>query len=75
MFLSWDILKIKKSLSNTNISDISVVPYKKGDKVKLETGVFSSQNAIVQEITNTHCILVLESLGCVLKIKYNQNGI
>ncbi|WP_417939601.1 UpxY family transcription antiterminator [Flavobacterium sp. RS13.1] len=65
-----EILTIKQSLSNTNISNVSVVPYKKGDKVKLETGVFSSQNAIVQEVTNTHCIVVLESLGCILKMKY-----
>ncbi|WP_278011131.1 UpxY family transcription antiterminator [Flavobacterium gyeonganense] len=65
-----EILTIKQSLSNNNISNISVVPYKKGDKVKLETGVFSSQNAIVQEVTNTYCIVVLESLGCILKIKY-----
>jgi len=65
-----EILTIKQSLSNNNISNVSLVPYKKGDKVKLETGVFSSQNAIVQEVTNTHCIVVLESLGCILKIKY-----
>jgi transcriptional antiterminator RfaH len=63
---------IKKNLSNTNISDVSVLPYKKGDKIKLEAGVFSSQNAIIQEVTNTHYILVLESLGCVLKIKYKK---
>ncbi|WP_163400313.1 UpxY family transcription antiterminator [Flavobacterium fluviatile] len=65
-----EIVLIKESLSKTNISDVSVVSYKKGDKVKLETGIFSNQNAIVQEVTSTHCILVLESLGCILKIKY-----
>lgn len=65
-----EILTIKQSLSNNNISNVSLVPYQKGDKVKLETGVFSSQNAIVQEVTNKHCIVILESLGCVLKIKY-----
>lgn len=67
-----EIALIKKNLSNTNISDVSVLPYKKGDKIKLETGVFSSHNAIIQEVTNTHYILVLESLGCVLKIKYKK---
>lgn len=69
-----EIAVIKKNLLNTNISDILVVPYKKGDKIKLETGVFNSHDAIVQEVTNTHYILVLESLGCVLKIKYKKES-
>ncbi|MGO4770980.1 UpxY family transcription antiterminator [Flavobacterium sp. W22_SRS_FK3] len=67
-----EIETIKKSLSDTSFSDISVLPYKKGDKIKLEGGVFRSQDAVVQEITNTHYILVLESLGCVLKMKYKK---
>ena len=46
---------------------------KKGDKIKLEAGVFSSQNAVIQEVTNTHYILVLESLGCILKMKYKKD--
>jgi len=61
---------IKKSLSATNISDISVTSIQVGDRIKLESGAFSNQDAIVQEVSNTHYILVLESLGCVLKIKY-----
>lgn len=65
-----EIVTIKKSLTNKNISEISIVPYKKGDKIKLETGVFSNHDAVVQEVTNTHCILVLESLGCILKMKF-----
>lgn len=69
-----EIETIKKSLSDTRISDISVESYKKGDKIKLETGVFNSQDAIVQQVTNTHYILVLESLGCVLKIKYKKES-
>ncbi|MBS7231941.1 UpxY family transcription antiterminator [Flavobacterium psychroterrae] len=61
---------IKTSLKAPNISDISVTSVQIGDRIKLESGAFNNQNAIVQEISNTHCILVLESLGCVLKIKY-----
>jgi transcriptional antiterminator RfaH len=61
---------IKKSLAATNISDISVTSIQVGDRIKLESGAFSNQDAIVQEVSNTHYILVLESLGCVLKIKY-----
>lgn len=61
---------IKTSLKATNISDISVSSIQVGDRIKLENGAFVNQDAIVQEVSNTHYILVLESLGCVLKIKY-----
>ena len=62
---------IKKNLNASNIADISVSSIQVGDRIKLDSGVFSNQNAIVQEISKTYYILVLESLGCVLKIKYN----
>jgi len=65
-----EIANIKNSLSASNIVDVSVTQIQVGDRIKLETGAFSNQNAIVQEVSNTHYILVLESLGCVLKIKY-----
>jgi len=61
---------IKKSLKASNISDITVTSIQVGDRIKLDSGAFSNQDAIVQEVSNTHYILVLESLGCVLKIKY-----
>lgn len=65
-----EIANIKNSLNASNIVDVSVTQIQVGDRIKLETGAFSNQNAIVQEVSNTHYILVLESLGCVLKIKY-----
>jgi transcriptional antiterminator RfaH len=65
-----EIVIIKKSLNAPNIADISVSSIQVGDRIKLDSGAFSNQDAIVQEISNTHYILVLESLGCVLKIKY-----
>lgn len=61
---------IKKSLKATNISDVSVHPIQVGDRIKLESGAFSDQSAIVQEVSNNYYILILETLGCVLKIKY-----
>jgi len=63
---------IKKNISGTDF-DVLILPYKKGDRIKLETGAFSNQDAVVQEISNTHYILVLESLGCVLKIKHKKS--
>lgn len=65
-----EINSIKTSLKAPNISDISVTSIRVGDHIKIETGAFTNQDAIVQEVSNTHYILVLESLGCVLKIKY-----
>ncbi|WP_289663077.1 UpxY family transcription antiterminator [Flavobacterium panacagri] len=61
---------IKTSLKAPNISDVSVSAIQVGDKIKLESGAFSNQSAIVQEVSNNYYILVLETLGCILKIKY-----
>ena len=65
-----EIKSIKDSLKASNIAEVSVSSIQVGDRIKLESGAFSNQSAIVQEVSNTHCILVLESLGCILKIKY-----
>ncbi|MFH6937398.1 UpxY family transcription antiterminator [Flavobacterium sp. FlaQc-30] len=65
-----EIKSIKDSLKATNIAEVSVSSIQVGDRIKLESGAFSNQSAIVQEVSNTHYILVLEALGCVLKIKY-----
>jgi len=65
-----EIENIKTSLKATNISEVSVLAMQVGDKIKLESGAFTNQSAIVQEVSNNYYILVLETLGCVLKIKY-----
>lgn len=65
-----EIKSIKDSLKVSNIAEVSVSSIQVGDRIKLESGAFSNQSAIVQEVSNTHYILVLESLGCILKIKY-----
>lgn len=65
-----EIENIKTSLKASNISEVSVSAMQVGDKIKLESGAFSNQSAIVQEVSNNYYILVLETLGCVLKIKY-----
>jgi transcription antitermination factor NusG len=64
-----EISVIKKWLDNGDGSDVLVESIKIGDAIKLESGPFSNQKAVVQEINNTHYVLVLESMGCVLKIK------
>jgi transcription antitermination factor NusG len=61
---------IKKGFDGSDSCDVSVVPFQVGDKIELDSGPFSTQTAIVQEVNNTHYVLVLESLGCVLKMKF-----
>lgn len=65
-----EIEAIKNNLASPNISEVSVTSIQVGDRIKLESGAFSNQEAIVKEVSKTHFILVLEALGCVLKIKY-----
>ncbi|MBU0941558.1 MAG: UpxY family transcription antiterminator [Bacteroidetes bacterium] len=67
-----EIKVIKKWLNNTVDTDISVSHYKVGDSVEIESGPFLSQKAIVQKVNSNNYILVLESLGCVLKMKINK---
>jgi transcriptional antiterminator RfaH len=65
-----EIKTIRKWLEIPDPLTIAVVPLQTGDTIALESGPFLDQKAIVQEVTNTHYVLVLESLGCVLKMKY-----
>ena len=64
-----EISIIKSWLETPDTYDISIDSIKVGDKITLESGPFSTQEATVQEINKTHYVLVLESLGCVLKMK------
>ncbi|MBG6109894.1 transcription antitermination factor NusG [Flavobacterium sp. CG_9.10] len=64
-----EISIIKSWLETPDIYDMSIDSIKVGDKITLESGPFSTQEATVQEINKTHYVLVLESLGCVLKMK------
>jgi transcription antitermination factor NusG len=65
-----EITILKKWLSSPEDFEISVAPFKIGDVVELESGPFITQKAKVKEVNKTHYVLVLESLGCVLKIRY-----
>jgi transcriptional antiterminator RfaH len=64
-----EISVIKKWLDLSDGTDISVASVQVGETIQLDSGPFLNQKAIVQEVTNTHYVLVLESLGCVLKMK------
>ena len=61
---------IKQWLHAPDAYDVSLTTVQVGDSIEVESGPFSKQKAIVQEVNKTHYILVLETLGCVLKMKH-----
>lgn len=67
-----EINTIKKWLDGSDEYEVLVDAVKVGDRITLDSGPFASQQAVVQEISSNHYSLVLENLGCVLKIKYNR---
>ena len=59
---------IKNWLSVPEEFEVAVEEWKKGDKIVLESGPFVSQSAVIQAVNQNQYILILESLGCVLKV-------
>ncbi|UQD56111.1 UpxY family transcription antiterminator [Flavobacterium sp. K5-23] len=66
---SSEIEAIKKWLSEPEGYEVSMDKWQKGDKIVLESGPFATQSAIIQEVKQNHYILILESLGCVLRVE------
>ena len=67
-----EIETIKNWLSAPSTFEVTVDQWKKGDTIVLESGPFKSQSAVVQEVKQNHYLLVLESLGCVLKVNKKE---
>jgi transcriptional antiterminator RfaH len=64
-----EIETMRNWLSAPNDYKVSVDKWKKGDNVILESGPFVTQSALVQEVKPNQYVLILESLGCVLKVQ------
>jgi len=64
-----EIQAIQNWLSVPDTFEVMVDKWQKGDRIVLESGPFLAQSAIVQEVKQNHYILVLESLGCILKVE------
>jgi len=67
-----EIESIKEWLAVPDKYDVSLDQWKKGDTIVLDSGPFISQSAIIQEVKPNHYILILESLGCVLKVNKRE---
>ncbi|MBP6619055.1 MAG: UpxY family transcription antiterminator [Leadbetterella sp.] len=67
-----EIESIRNWLSVPDVYEVSLDKWKKGDKIVLDSGPFISHSAIIQEVKQHHYILILESLGCVLKVNKKE---
>jgi len=65
---SSEIEAILNWFSAPAIYEVTLDQWKKGDKIVLESGPFISQSAVIQEVKQNHYILILESLGCMLRV-------
>lgn len=63
-----EIEAIRNWLSAPATYEVRLDQWKKGDKIVLESGPFISQSALIHEVKSNHYILILESLGCVLRV-------
>lgn len=67
-----EIDSIRDWLAIPDLYEVSVETLKQGDRIILESGPFVSQSAIIQEVKQNHYILILESLGCILKVNKKE---
>lgn len=63
-----EIQIIQNWLNFPDTFEVLVDKWQKGDKIIIDSGPFEKHSAIVKEINHSHYVLVLESLGCVLKV-------
>jgi transcription antitermination factor NusG len=68
-----EIRTIQEWLSDPEDFEISLDQWKKGDKIIVESGPFVNQLAIIQDVKPNHYVLLLESLGCVLRLKKKKD--
>ncbi|MGL2988145.1 UpxY family transcription antiterminator [Flavobacterium sp. RSSA_27] len=63
-----EIAAIQQWLSAPDTYDVALDQWQPGEKVVVPHGIFKDQEAVVQEVKGTHYVLVLEALGCILKV-------
>ena len=64
-----EIVAIQQWLLEPDFFEVEVRTWQPGDRVVLEQGVFKDQLAVVQEVKSSSYVLVLEALGCVLRVE------
>lgn len=61
-----------KDWLNDERATVDVVPYKPGDKLTVLDGPFKNQTGIVRDTNKKEVAVVLESLGCVVRMKWKD---
>ncbi|TDD98374.1 UpxY family transcription antiterminator [Flavobacterium cellulosilyticum] len=69
---NFEIEAIQNWLSAPETYNLELDDWKKGDTIVLESGPFVNHSAIIKEVKQNHYLLILESLGCVLRITKNE---
>lgn len=69
-----EIQDIQQWLSEPDAYKVEVASWQVGDRIVLEQGVFKDQSAIVQEVKGKSYVLVLEALGCILRVERKGVG-
>lgn len=70
-----EIEAIQKSLTLSNTHNLELEKISEGDRVFIKAGLFESQYGIIKEISANQYVLILDSLGCVLKITKKEQSI
>lgn len=68
----FEIEAIKEWLAVPEAYEVCLDQWKKGDTIVLESGPFENQSAIIKEVKQNHYLLILESLGCILRVTKNE---
>lgn len=61
-----------KNWLNDESAVVEVVPYKPGDKLTVLGGPFKNQTGTVRDANKKEVAVVLESLGCVVRMKWKN---
>lgn len=67
-----EIKAIQNWLSAPECYKVAVDKWQRGDKVILDSGPFVAHEATVQKVKQNYYVLVLESLGCILKVEKRE---
>jgi transcription antitermination factor NusG len=66
-----EIEAIKNWLGEENAT-VEVIPYKPGDRLTVSEGPFKNQTGIVQDANKKEVTVILESLGCMVRMKWKN---
>lgn len=67
----YEIEAIRNWLNDENTT-VEIIPYRVGDKLTVLEGPFKDQVGIVRDVNKKEVAVVLESMGCVVRMKWKN---